>query len=620
MRLILYVILVLGLFGCGPQTMKPAKTQDTELEAKQILATGDYTGAAQKYLQLAKLYPKSASWYQVQAAAAYLEADEIDAVIELLKTTRVAATNEKGAALKQIVEARLALKTAQAEKALNILASPFPPEIGNELLSKRQLTRAEAYSLLNNHFSAAQARIQLHKYLETLEDKQRNIEELWNVLNSIKPQLLETLRTSSTGLMRSWIELALINHAHLFKPDLLTKSLNSWKEQYPEHPADPVITQRMLQLSSQYNLYPQQIAVLLPFSGKYQKAANAIRDGLMTAWYDSASYQPEIKFYNTNALNIRTSYQNAIDDGAEFIIGPLEKQAVRTLAESSDIAVSILALNQIDDITESKSERLRSNISNLLQFSLSPEDESRQIAQRGIFDGHNRALIITPNSDWGERLYEAFNDEWTNLGGTILEHVTYDSNTKDYRTPVKKLLNVDSSERRFRILRERLSRRLLSEGRLREDADMIFMAATPVAARQLVPQLRFFRANKITVYTSSRAYSGRPDPKSDRDMNDVIFLDMPWVLDPIEQNSLLQEKINLHWSANSSVYRRFYALGVDAFELIPELGRLTLQEHTRYYGKTGELYMTEKGQILRKLLWAKFSNGRPLLLEQDINH
>ena len=581
-----------------------------------MLATGRQDAAAQAYLQLAKLYPKSSALYQLRAAAAYLEAGQISAAMRLLEAAAVDADKHEAAALKSIVLAQLALKNAQAKAALKQLDQPFPPEVSDELCARRHLVRAKAHAALNDDLNVVRERLRLHDYLPPDRAGRENLEEIWSALNSIKPQRLQRLRTDSEGLMRSWIELALINQTHLFKPDVLKQSLDSWQVQYPLHPAQPVITRQMLELSKQYDLRPQKVAVLLPSSGPYQKAAQAIRDGFLTAWYASSDYQPDIHFYNADSLSIHTHYQKAIDNGADFIVGPLEKQAIQSLAKSGAITVPTLALNQVDNLTGKGGEKLDTALPNLIQFGLSPEDESRQIAQRGIFDGHSKALVITPDSDWGIRLYRAFREEWQSLGGTVLRHLSYPPDTKDYRTPIKKLLSIDSSERRLRMLRARLGRRLISEGRRRKDADMIFMVATPIAARQLAPQLRFFRADDIAVYTSSHAYGGKTEPRADNDMNGVIFPDMPWLLDRTQTSSSLQQTLNRYWSANTSAYRRFYALGIDAFQIIPQLVRLTLQQHSTYPGKTGELYMSDTEHLLRKLLWAKFANGKAVLLDE----
>ncbi|MDZ7735332.1 MAG: penicillin-binding protein activator [Gammaproteobacteria bacterium] len=68
----------------------------------------------------------------------------------------------------------------------------------------------------------------------------------------------------------------------------------------------------------------------------------------------------------------------------------------------------------------------------LYQFSLAPEDEARQIAERAWFDGHAHALAMTPQNEWGDRVYKAFSHTFEELGGKVLERVSYSSEGQQY--------------------------------------------------------------------------------------------------------------------------------------------------------------------------------------------
>ncbi|MFT5133627.1 MAG: outer membrane PBP1 activator LpoA protein, partial [Gammaproteobacteria bacterium] len=311
--------------------------------------------------------------------------------------------------------------------------------------------------------------------------------------------------------------------------------------------------------------------------------------------------------------------RQAVSDGADFIVGPLEKQAVETLLQSR-LDVTVLALNQAEQASHENTHASPQQLPKIIQFGLSPEDEARQVAEKGIFDGHNKALVISPNDEWGFRLASAFGEAWTALGGKVLEYVSYDHRALDYSTPVKKLLNIDSSQLRANKLRQKINRDLKSEPRLRKDADMIFMAAVPLSARQIVPQFRFYLAEGIPVYSSSHSYSGIENPQADSDMNGILFTDMPALLNVKNQSSSVHAGLNSNWSADTSGQRRLYALGIDAYRMIPFLGKLALQDTAVYSGETGDLYMTKEGRIQRKLLWAKFVNGKPRLIDEEMMH
>ena len=204
---------------------------------------------------------------------------------------------------------------------------------------------------------------------------------------------------------------------------------------------------------------------------------------------------------------------------------------------------------------------------------------------------------------------------WFASGGTVLETIDYEPRSNDYGPPVKQLLNIDGSELRTRQLRQSLGRRLENRTRRRQDADMIFMAAFPIAGRQIIPQLRFHDAGGIPVYATSHIFSGSVNPQADADMNGVVFPDLPWILAPGDRASSIKTLINDHFKAGASVYQRLYAFGADAFNLIPHLARLAYEDTAEFNGLTGILSMSGNGRITRKLPWGKIINGKPELLD-----
>jgi Putative lipoprotein len=94
---------------------------------------------------------------------------------------------------------------------------------------------------------------------------------------------------------------------------------------------------------------------------------------------------------------------------------------------------------------------------------------------------------------------------------------------------------------------------------------------------------------------------------------------MPWVVDPGHLYSPLQQTLNNNLEQDESAFRRLYAFGIDAYRIIPHLGRLFMQNE-QYEGETGLLKTTKDGHIQRQLTWTKFVNGTPQLLDTGIIH
>ena len=65
------------------------------------------------------------------------------------------------------------------------------------------------------------------------------------------------------------------------------------------------------------------MALLLPLTGRYRTTGVAVRDGFVAACLaDPADVRPRITIYDTAANGVVASYQQALADGAQFVVGP----------------------------------------------------------------------------------------------------------------------------------------------------------------------------------------------------------------------------------------------------------------------------------------------------------
>ena len=615
MRFLITITLLFLLTGCGPETTRPERTVAPETQISRLVAAGELQQAAEATLKLSQLYPDQAVQYQQKAAELYLQSGDTRSAREVLD--KISTSKPDELFYNRLLGAEIALQENNSARALTLLNITPPPGTHNDLIGRYYNLRIQAFSRQGNLIDAVRNRISMSQFLESEDEHSQNNQQIWTTLNQLSLPLLKQYRLSSKPVLASWLELAIINKTMFFRPDRLQLSLSMWKEQYPDHPANKAITNEILLASTEESIRPSHIALCLPLSGLYEWASQAIRDGFLAAWFASTEYKPVISVYDCDAMNIKIVYQQALRDGADFVVGPLEKNAISNLLADNEVTVTTLALNQVDTpTTELTAPDSSSVLPKLIQFGLSPEDEARQVAVRAKMDGYTRALVITPNNDRGQRLFNAFSNQWDGAGGTIMEHVKYPENTGEYKTWVKSLLNANSSDKRTADLRNRLGRTLESETRLRGDADVIFMVASPDSARRIVPEFRFYQTG-IPIYSTSDIFTGIDNPQLDKDLDGVIFNQIPWILDPEKQESFLQKTVNKLWTADKSAYRKFYALGIDSYRLIPHLRQLYKQNTVNYPGVTGELSLSSDGRIERKLKWARFSQGLPVVLENQ---
>ena len=615
MRLLIILPLLLSfLSACVPSSTRDDDTQTnaeikkSEENALLLFQSGNYYEAATEYLSLSQINKKRFTFYIIKAIDAYTKEKRYDKAIEIVKNNSL---NNQDTELNKritILNAYDQLESGRPGGTLSLLREFSEHEIPENFRIAFHEIFAKANLAHGNYIKAAIEQLKLEKYLVSTETINNNTKIVWEIFESIPKEELEDLRIAAPDELISWFELSLINQTYKYQPKKLEDAIGGWIQRYQNHYAHMLITNELIEKSNQSVQRPSKIGLLLPIKGKHKKSAAAVRDGFLAAWYLDKQEKADIQIYNANNINIIEAYQQALKDGVDYIVGPLEKEATNQLYDNTDISIKILALNRQD----LRKEKIGNK--NLIQFALSPEDEAMQIAEIAMSDGHKRALVLTPETPWGNRLADTFIQHWTKLGGEIAEQISFIDNTTDFSTPVKELLNIDKSEQRARDLRNKLNIKIHNVERRREDIDFIFTAAIPEDARQLIPQIRFHHADNLPIYSTSHIFTGVIDPTKDIDLNNVTFIDMPWILDTERQLSIVQDALNRNWSQEKSQYRRLYALGVDAYNLIPNINRLINEEDGFMLGETGYLTIDSTNIVKRNLRKAKFTEGKPILL------
>jgi uncharacterized protein len=98
-------------------------------------------------------------------------------------------------------------------------------------------------------------------------------------------------------------------------------------------------------------------------------------------------------------------------------------------------------------------------------------------------------------------------------------------------------------------------------------------------------------------------------------MDGLAFCDIPWLLQAAAAGRPDYQQVAGLWPEAARQYARLYALGVDAYGLVPYLEGLRDNPYGRYAGETGRLHLDFANRVRRDLLWARFTRGQPRLLE-----
>ena len=352
----------------------------------------------------------------------------------------------------------------------------------------------------------------------------------------------------------------------------------------------------------------QKVALLLPLQGPLAKQGNAVLDGFLAAYYqtkNNGGAVPLIQIYDTSSTtNITKLYETAIEQGANFVVGPLTKSDVSSVVEDADINVPTLVLNQITD--QKKSD-------NLYQFALSPENEAQSIAGTAAGLGYHQALVISSAGAWGEGIANAFISQWTSLNGTVTQTM-YFNNDQSIKIAVADLLNVTQSNARHVALQKLFNEKIAFSPRRRADVDVIFINALPTQARQIVPYLSFYYAGNLPTFATGQLYNGIPNVNRDKDLDGVQFPIMPWEIAPSEMGGAYRDMFQVLWKNNFNENSLLYAFGIDAYTLMTQIETKQAFPSTGIMGNTGTLFLNQNQLIKRGLLWAQFQNGQPVLM------
>lgn len=602
------LVSLLLLSACAP-TMKPVSTSALNQQSAALLAAGKPEAAARLYLKAATAsQPPERQRLQMQAARLLLANKQYRPAQAILDHIDSRSLTHIERAQLALLRAELELARKQPRVALNMLpgrVSGLPAPLAAQILQ----VRAQASQAAGLPLPAIEARV-LRQPLLQGADTEKNLEALWQLLMQTPPQTLESWRNKANSKpLEAWLSLALIAQTTPPRMSALQTALARWKADYAKTAveAQPILDQMQMQWQS-FHTYPSQIAVLLPLSGPYKAAGQSILDGIVTAYYaDRGDFRPPIlRIYNTGAdpAGIVALYRRAVADGAQFVIGPLVRVQIEKLLESNSISTPTLALNYLPAPASNWP-------ADFYEFSLSPENQARQVAQKAWSDGRRTAVILIPDSRWGTRVAKAFTQQFTQLGGKVLSVARYSTQSSDYASSITHALNIDRSNARMRALATTLGRRLHFEPHRRQDTDMIFIAGTPQQARLLLPQIDFHHGNGLPIYSISAAYSGIPNQRSDSDLDGLIFPDEPLLLARQGPPAAIRTVMLQDFPETFRRYPRLLALGADSFDVIPYLSRLKKQPWASYQGLSGVLRLVDGHEIESQLMWARFTQGVP---------
>jgi len=594
--LALLTLLTLTVSGCATIDLGSHMAESPE-QALTLAAGENNRTLAQRYLlRMASEFQDNGNH---NGARSLLNSDQLAELSpELEKQRRLLAM----ASAIELEDSAWAEQLTAQTKAEDFLGYP------DDLMAKAAQLQARALALAGNNLEAATTLVLLSQTDRSASPQQIH-DQIWNHLQALNAPALESAAENATGFeIEGWLTLALALRTPDATLDDQGRLVRQWQNKWPGHPAAQILPVQLALLAELAATRPENIVLALPFEGRLASAGKAIRDGFLAAYYSDETTdrkETDIRIVDTTRQPFAELYQELADTRTDLVIGPLEKGQLNDLSALKTLPVPVLGLNYLPGDSEIPE--------GLHQFGLSADDEARQIAERLAEERVEKALVLIPYGDWGDRVEEALRERMTELDLAILDIERF-MPEDNLRAVTADLLGITVSRDRAIQVERTIGLNVEFEPRRRQDAEGIVLVASPTIARQFNPLFAFYYGGDLPVYSPSMIYEGTRDPSRDRDLNRVNFTDIPWVLAP---ELPLREQASEHFSNTSGQLGRLFAMGADAWQIAKRLPLLRQIESASIDGLTGTLTMNDNGSIHRQQLWAQFRNGEAVLIEDE---
>jgi outer membrane PBP1 activator LpoA protein len=569
---------LLAMAGCATVSAPTPQELAQAQQADALYQQGRLDQAAQAYMALAAQHRGASDYFRLRAAETWREEGTLNRAAQALADIDRDRLQPADALQYDLLQAEIALKHDDAAGALKWNSRPADQLPANLQLRALEL-RARAQALGGDAWGAALTRMSMDARLSGL-DQAQNRQEVLKLLTGM----------GAAALQQHVAALAPDDPMYRWAGEALNQLGVVVARQAPtlDHPVGTVLPGA--DAREGYRM-PQRVGLLLPTSGTFAAAGNAVREGFFTAYFHDgggAAAHPPVRVYDSGGdpAHALAAYTQAVADGAQLVIGPLHRDAVAAVLGQATLPVPVLALNHPD--------------SNALpppgatEFALLPEAEGMQVASHMRERGLGNAWLLVSSEDFAQRAAKAFKAQFEALGGHVAGMLTLDPATIDY---AGQLSTISAS---------------VPAGPDAPGNTGLFISMRPAQARLLMPQVRLARLD-MPVFATSHVYAGRDDPTADRDLDGVEFCDAPWLFDA-QPGLPLRSVIAPDLEAARGAGARLFAFGMDAWALTPYLDWLRTHPGSYLPGASGELAEDDFGRMQRMLVWARFDDGvaRPL--------
>lgn len=588
-RLLTPVALAIVLTACSSKPSAPT----------YVDITLDPVQSAQNYLMQADSAQGSIQndWL-IMALKAAIEAGDTDLAERLSKRIVKLPLSALQQSEWQLSRARLLNSKGEYQQALNQLNFQSQWSLPDQQWVEYFQLRSELYTNQQRYFEASKELVHLTKY-QNNAGKEQTAATIWGNLEQYDANQVTTLSASADeAIIDGWLQISVYMKTLSSDIPMLQNTLTNWFSENPEHPINVYTPQSVQDILNLEITKPTNTAILLPLSGKFAKQAKLIRDGFIMAMMNDEEREQDatLTIVDTNKTEKEELETILVEKNIDFIVGPLTKANVEQLEEIQDnfsYHIPTLALNIPEQLEVG---------TGTCYLALSPEQEVAQAAQYLHQQGYEYPLVLAPQGRLGERVSEAFSEEWSTLSDNKVS-VSLFGDKRQLQRNINSVFGLQQSQQHITQMEALVNIPLESQPRSRRDIDAVYIVANGSELTLIKPFIEV-AINPDTkppqLYSNSRSNSGS---KQYEDLTGITFSDIPLLL---QNESPLQAQMNALWPRDSNSERRLQALGIDAYHMMDQLPQMKIVPEHSYQGQTGLLRIDENCIVQREISWAKY--------------
>ncbi|MFZ3508208.1 penicillin-binding protein activator [Vibrio harveyi] len=535
----------------------------------------------------------------IMATKAAIQANELDQAELLIKRLSRQQLSEVQQAEWQLARATLQQKQGKYSQLLQGLN--FKPwwKLPSEQWKDYYELRADAYQSLNQPFEANRQLVAEGQYASSAEQREIS-SRIWMNFGSYSENELTALQTEpSEDVLDGWLQLAIYAKTLSSNIPQLKNTLEHWLSENPSHPAAVYTPAEIQNILSLEIVKPNNTALLLPLTGKFAPQAQLIRDGFIFAMMNDQARDPSatLTVIDTHAYSADQIKQRLINENIDFVVGPLQKENVEKLQATLDgsetgVKIPTLALNIPEEVQAG---------TDMCYLALSPEQEVAQAAKYLFSRGYQFPMILAPNGAYGQRVVEAFNEEWSKYSSNKVA-TSYFGDKRQLQKNINGVFGLQESQQRIAQMQSLMRISLESQPRSRRDVDAVYIVARSSELTLIKPFIEVAinpDAKPPKLFSNSRSNSGGATYE---DLSGVAYSDIPMLINP---DPTIATQMNELWPDQSNMEKRLEALGMDAYKLLGELPQMKLLPGYSVDGQTGVLSINNNCVVQRELDWAE---------------